>query len=755
METPSFPTSLAHLLAEIARLDLLIQAQVWRARQLQGAGDEFQGLYISEEELDALLSRPMGLPSWATAGMPLSLEELQAALTRLRAAIEASKVESLRQGVELRLARLTEIFHLTPFDVDLLLICLAPELDLRYEKLYAYLQDDVTKKCPTVDLALNLLCPSFADKVMARQRFDAAAPLLKNHLVQLRADPTQPLSSLLNKALKADERVVNYLLEHDPIDARLAPFVSCVTPTTRLDALYLPVETKERLVVLTQHEQTKTQGLVLYFQGNQGVGKQSTAEAFTFALGRKLLVVDSVRLVQLAQIGGLQFPEIFDIILREACLQKAVLFWSDFDALLAEDKQTWRVVLWQMLNTNPLVTILAGNIPWEPSNDFTAHPFIRIIFSNPPYPERVQLWTRALHRLSSTGVPHSRSAPNQAVTVSYTFTNEEVHGLANQFHLTGGQIEEATITAYNLARWRNPVTIAITLADLAMACRLHSNRKLTELAQKITPHYGWDDIVLAKEHLQQLREICSYVKYRSTVYESWGFDAKLALGKGLNVLFAGPSGTGKTMAADIMAGDLGLDLYKIDLSGVVSKYIGETEKNLARIFMEAERSNTILFFDEADALFGKRSEVRDAHDRYANVEISYLLQRMEEYTGIVILATNLRKNMDDAFVRRLHFTIDFPLPNAKDRRRIWDKIWPTATPRNADVDLDFLAQRFDLTGGNIRNIALAAAFLAADDGEVVTMAHLIRATQREYQKMGKVMVEGEFGAYAGLVRRRS
>ena len=232
------------------------------------------------------------------------------------------------------------------------------------------------------------------------------------------------------------------------------------------------------------------------------------------------------------------------------------------------------------------------------------------------------------------------------------------------------------------------------------------------------------------------------------VYQEWGFDQKLSLGKGLNALFAGPSGTGKTMSAEIMAGELGLDLYKIDLSTVVSKYIGETEKNLARIFEEAETSNAILFFDEADALFGRRSEVRDSHDRYANIEIGYLLQKMEEYQGAVILATNFRKNMDDAFVRRMHFTVEFPFPGEYDRRRIWEQVWPQGTPRSPDLNLEFMARRFEMAGGNIRNIALSAAFLAAADGRVITMPHLIRATRREYQKMGKVVTEGEFGAYA-------
>jgi SpoVK/Ycf46/Vps4 family AAA+-type ATPase len=237
--------------------------------------------------------------------------------------------------------------------------------------------------------------------------------------------------------------------------------------------------------------------------------------------------------------------------------------------------------------------------------------------------------------------------------------------------------------------------------------------------------------------------------HQQRVLGTWGFDRKLSQGKGVNVLFAGPSGTGKTMAAEIIANELGLDLYKIDLSGIVSKYIGETEKNLDRIFRAAENANAILFFDEADALFGKRSEVRDSHDRYANLEISYLLQKMEAYAGIAILATNLRQNLDDAFVRRLAFTVHFPFPDETSRRRVWAGIWPAETPLAADVDLAFLARQFKLSGGNIKNIALAAAFLAAEDGGRVTMAHLLQATRREYQKLGKVLSDTELNGAHG------
>jgi len=289
-------------------------------------------------------------------------------------------------------------------------------------------------------------------------------------------------------------------------------------------------------------------------------------------------------------------------------------------------------------------------------------------------------------------------------------------------------------------------------ALLHRACREESNRNLGAFAHKLEPKYRWDDLVAPADILAQLREIRDCVRHRRRVYGEWGFEDKFSLGKGLNVLFSGPSGTGKTMSAEVLAGDLGLDLYKVDLASVVSKYIGETEKNLARIFKEAESGNCILLFDEADALFGKRSEVKDSHDRYANIEINYLLQRMEEYDGIVILTTNMSKNLDAAFTRRIRYTVEFPLPDEKQRDELWRKVFPAATPLAEDLDLDFLAKRFKFTGANIKNIALNGAFMAASNGGVVDMAHVIAALKREYRKMGKLCSRSDFGPYYGLVR---
>ncbi|MFQ5881376.1 MAG: AAA family ATPase [Candidatus Methylomirabilales bacterium] len=735
-----YATSLQHILAELERVDLLIRAQVWRARQGQKADGEFQGLYISEQEIDALLAQPVGLPRWATAPTPLSLAEVRAALDRMAVDIARRKAESARRGITLRLDELARLFQLTPFDIDALLICLAPELDLRYERLYAYLQDDVTKKRPSVDLVLNLLCPSFEAKLAARPRFAPMAPLIRHRLLTVYAEMPERHPPLLAHFLKVDERIVQYLLGSDQTDARLLPCVRWREPQVPWRDLILPEDVKGRLEQLVRwygeagapasQSDGRCEGLILYFQGPSGVGKQATMEALCRELGIPLLVIDTARLLQ----GNLPFETAARLIFREALLQQAVLCFDRFDLLLVEDdkvRQCRETVIEEMEHLSGL-TFLAGWVGWEPAGAFHRKAFIRVELPLPPYALRKQLWEASLNGLMSS--------------------NLDLGALANKFHLSAGQIRDTVATARNLARWRDPANGHLTSDDLYNACRAHSNQKLSILALRIFPKYTWNDIVLPKEQMGQLREIVNSVKYRHLVYGDWGFDRKLSLGKGLNVLFTGPSGTGKTMAAEIMAGELGMDLYKIDLSTVVSKYIGETEKNLARIFAEAETSNAILFFDEADALFGKRSEVKDAHDRYANIETSYLLQKMEEYEGVVILATNLRKNMDEAFVRRMHSTVEFPFPEEEYRRQIWEGMFPKEAPLGSDIDFAFLARQFKLAGGNIKNIALHAAFLAAEDGKPIGMAHLIRATKREFQKMGRLCSEADFMGYYDLIK---
>jgi AAA+ superfamily predicted ATPase len=704
------PTAFNLLVTALKRLDLLLSKAIEAAEVAYGPeaeGDPYRGLHISLDDIELSLARD--------PGVSLLWSEPQDQISGLNKAPEEDS----------RLGKLQSCFGLSSFELDALLVCLAPEIDLRYERLYAYLQDDVTKKRPSVDLVLNLLCPSLEDKLAARQCFAPQGNLLRNQLLRLHTDPSSPTPPLLGRFCRVEDRVVSHVFGHNDLDPSLMSCAEIIQPEMEWEDLCLPADLKNGLIQQACAEETPGENCIFYFHGAHGVGKRTTAEALCKQLGTRMLVFDVQNLLNMDE-GD--FGNKVRLAAREAVLQGATLYWTDFDALLVDNQNLRLKGFLKVLEERTALTFLSGRIVWEPSGALHEKRFNRIEFSCPDYGGRVQLWQRQMRE----------------------YPQAKVEEVAGKFKLTGGQIRDAAATARNLARWRDVQTIPICGADLHEACRLQSNRKLGALAQHISPRYHWDDIVLPTDKKQQLGEIFKAAKYRFLVYDKWGFGKKLSLGKGLNVLFSGPSGTGKTMAAEIMAGELGLDLYKIDLSSVVSKYIGETEKNLSRIFAEAETANAILFFDEADALFGKRSEVRDAHDRYANIETGYLLQKMEEYDGVVVLATNLSRNMDEAFGRRLHFNIEFPLPNAKDRRRIWKGVWPPPTPLSPDLDLDFMANRFEVTGGNIKNIALAAAFLAADDGGVLSMRHLIRATQREYQKMGKVVMDGEFGEYGRL-----
>jgi SpoVK/Ycf46/Vps4 family AAA+-type ATPase len=320
--------------------------------------------------------------------------------------------------------------------------------------------------------------------------------------------------------------------------------------------------------------------------------------------------------------------------------------------------------------------------------------------------------------------------------------NGQLDELVAQFSLSATAIRSACTQALSGGSTASPKLDPQTLWD---ACRAQARPRLDNLAQHIKPVATWDDLVLPETEVHTLREIAMHVRQRTKVYQTWGFARKSARGLGISALFSGASGTGKTMAAEVLANELRLDLYRIDLSQVVSKYIGETEKNLRRVFDAAEDGGAALLFDEADALFGKRSEVKDSHDRYANIEVSYLLQRMEAYRGLAILTTNMKTALDPAFQRRIRFVVQFPFPDAEHRARIWQRVFPATTPTEK-LDADRLA-RLNVAGGNIRNIALNAAFLAADTKQPVKMEHLLRATRSEYAKLEKPLTDSETGGW--------
>ena len=378
-----------------------------------------------------------------------------------------------------------------------------------------------------------------------------------------------------------------------------------------------------------------------------------------------------------------------------------------------------------MIDEYGWLTFLGTEKPWAHPEAFEERAFYSIEFAVPDASIQRAAWERVL----------MSCATNLAAS--------SAEQLVSRFSLTPGQIEEAARWAERRCVMRHDAQ-GSSLIDLYAACRHQSSHRLGELAVKIEPRNGWNDVVLPENTLAQLREICSQVRHRHRVLGEWRFARKLSYGRGLSALFVGPSGTGKTMAAEVVANELQLDLYKIDLSAVVSKYIGETEKNLAKIFKEAASSNAILFFDEADALFGKRTKVSDAHDRYANIETSYLLQKMETYEGVAILATNFRENLDDAFTRRIQFLVDFPFPDAEHRQQIWRTHFPAEAPTSREIDYAWLGQQLQIAGGNIKNIALNAAFLAAEDGGEIAMDHVLRGARREFEKMGKLWNEKEF-----------
>ena len=451
------------------------------------------------------------------------------------------------------------------------------------------------------------------------------------------------------------------------MDARVASSTRLVFPEMKWEQVPVSEELRRQTArFVCSHfersgpEETSPRELIFHLHGPYGVGKHALAEAVCSELGIPLLVGD---LEKISNLAG-SFEETIWLLGREAALQQAALCFENFDCLTADEtknSERLRAVI-HTLRTFSTLTFLLGKHAWNPRGVLEEQTFIELALPVPEERGRKEAWLRECAERDE-------------------FSDDvDWDALAGKFRFTPGQIRDAAATARDRAAWRAPDDKRLTLADLHAACRAHSNPKLATLAQKIQPKYRWADIILPADRLHQLREICNYVKYRALVYQEWGFDHKLSLGKGLNVLFAGPSGTGKTMSAEIMAGELGLDLYKIDLSTVVSKYIGETEKNLRRVFDAAESGGAVLLFDEADALFGRRSEVKDSHDRYANIEVSYLLQRMESYRGLAILTTNLKSSVDTAFMRRLRFVVQFPFPDAAHRAEIWSRMFPTSTP---------------------------------------------------------------------------
>lgn len=614
---------------------------------------------------------------------------------------------------EARLLWLQQVFGLEAIDLDIILITLAPELDLRYEAQFGHLQGGTEPRPPTVDLALNLLCASREAKLLARAHFAPQAPLSRHHLLRLCAGGSALPTPLLAQAIAAEPSLIHFLLGEAVLDARLRSFARLEGPQSR------PGKRAEALGQ-QMHARLSTGSCCHFSLEGPALADQDAAVASLAA--RLRMAVLTVALPQMAA-AATEFATNLQLLLRDAALLGAVLYLAGRDALADADQLT----LAEAISGAPAtITVMAGASSCGPRfNSMSSLPVAAATFA-----ERRTLWAV---QIGAHGLELAPAAIDE---------------LAARYRLTESQIKGALL---RVVRQASSETTAPCLPDFAEAACLQMASDPGPLAQRIKPIHQWDDLVLPPTQFSMLKQYCSQARYRHVVYDDWGFDRKLSNGKGLSALFTGPPGTGKTMAVEVIASDLGLEVFKIDLSQVVSKYIGDTEKALDCLFTQAKNANAILFFDECDALFGKRTATQDAHDRYANIEVAYLLQKLEAYEGLCILATNLRQNLDIAFTRRIGFIVEFPFPDEESRRRLWQSVWPRQMPRSEQLDLAYLARQFRLSGGAVKNIALSAAFLAAQSGAELRTEHVLYATRGEIEKSGQRMPESEFGPYAGSV----
>lgn len=714
-----------HLSDELKQLDIRIRIQV----VLQQSGhpenlfDQLKGLVLSEGEVSCLLNdSPIQEQNLS------EVEALTKQLVQLESSIKRRRALSYEEGVFLPLTYLFSIFELSSFEEKCVVICLAVELDRKYEKLYAFLQDDITCKNPTVDLTVKLLCATQEEKLASRLVFTPRGKLNK-YFFKSEEEAGEKASSL-SRVLRLDERIIGFLLDSGRVDDSINAFAEVVIPAGDLPLLLIGQDIQEKIRKYVESnyggEKEKKKSVIFYLYGPSGSGKKLQVKHFCCYFEQPLMIVNLAQVIA----SDRPFAELVGKIGREAIIQQVVLCFQNFNVLLSgEDVSRKRLnELLEEIRTFSGIVFLLADCYWKPTTFMTDNYFIDIEFSILPDYERKQLW--------------------EHLGKGYVVNDEVDWGtMANKFRFTPGQIQNALETAQNMASWHSIENGRIGKEELYKACYAQVHHSLGKKSTRVELKYTWNDIILPPEQKEQLANACNQIKYRHIVYGQWGFERKLSYGKGLSMLFSGPPGTGKTMSAQVIAKELYMELYKIDLAQVVSKYIGETEKNLQEIFREAHLSNAILFFDEADALFGKRSEVKDSHDRYANIETAFLLQKIEEYEGITILASNFMQNIDEAFMRRINYIIEFPFPDAEYRQIIWKSMFPIEAPISKSVDFDFIASKFEVTGGNIKNIAVSAAFLAAEGSDSIEMKHIIKAAKYELHKVGKILLKEDLEGY--------
>ncbi len=582
-------------------------------------------------------------------------------------------------------------FDLSPFEAHVIALCAGLELDSRFTRLCAAALDGQGHDGASAGLALAAL-PEPHWSAFAPQ-----APLRRWHLMEMSCDV-----ALIRAAIRLDERVLNYLLGIDARDRRLAGLLHPLTAPRVLPATHrVHVDALRDL----WHHHPVTPPVACIDTGHPRSARAVAAEACVRMGWQPLLLREG----DLPSAPG-ERALLARLLERECALVPAAIV-LDAGTGDGRDPAPW-------VDELACPVVLIGRAP------ACERRRVLLAIDPPAPPERRALWQANLGAL---------------------LPEPELETLADQFWLDGAQIADVAASVAAMGHGEPPPG-GPSVARIRQLCRHGARAELAGLAERIESTLDWSDLVLPESQRVLLEDMVRQMRHRTQVYERWGHAARSRRGLGLSALFAGESGTGKTLAAEVLANELGLDLYRVDLSAVVSKYIGETEKNLERVFRGAEASGAVLLFDEADALFGKRSDVKDSHDRYANIELAFLLQRMEAYRGLAILTTNLKSVVDPAFLRRIRFVVQFPFPDLAQRRAIWMRMFPDAQPRE-DLCFDRLA-RLSVAGGNIRNIALNAAFLAAEAGRPLGMVHLVRAARMECAKIERPVSDTELGGWA-------
>jgi hypothetical protein len=700
----------------LQRLDLLLHREILRLRAVyQLSGDEFRGLYISDVQVDELIFNTTG-----NTGEAVDIQVLNAEID----ALHESSLQALAQYPPWRI--LCQLYDLSPVEQDVLLIAFAPELDAKYEVLYAYLNNDISRKYPTIDLLLRLL--RVGDVQHYRPLFSDEAKLFGLGL--LIHTPANTQNYQLQSGFQLSAVLRNHLLGMRAFDSAFNTLVK-LAQTKKWAWQWLPFDN----VVLTKAENTagliadKHHRMTIVIQGNEYSGAEFIAANLLSSAGFVMLNSDISAVSEYKE----NLTETFNALNQIAVLNHAgfVLSLPQQDDEHGSNNQLMlRILNYFSQGFSPLIVIVHPKSDWRPL--FRDRTYLQLDLTSPSAEIREKMLRFCLDIAELQAEPQAIFATADFFQLDFKHIQAAVSNIQLQH-----------------ARQNRPVI----KSELFAAAVQQSYGSIGKLAQKVDNCFALDDLVLPASILSRVKEIIAAIHNRRRIYEEWNMQRRIGTAKGMMVMFAGASGTGKTMTASVIANEIGLDLYRIDLASMVSKYIGETEKNLDKVFLAARQANCILFFDEADALFGKRSEVKDAHDRYANIEIAYLLQKMEDHEGIVILTTNLIKNIDPAFSRRLQYVVEFPKPDIDSREQLWRGMFTDQAPLAEDVDFNFLARQFETPGGDIKNIALDAALLAANSPEEkIRMAHFINAASRHLIKQGKMPSATEFKQYFNLTK---